>query len=230
MKIASHIKTSFENIINLFFSSTCAGCNGELSYGQKHLCVSCLIHFPINQTLNPSELFWGRVPVKNGISLLTFEKGNSTQKLLHKIKYKDQKQLAIHLGSKMGRAINSLEWASQIDLIIPVPLHPSKERSRGYNQALLLAEGIKEVLSVPIENNAIIRTKANVTQTKKNKYERWDNVEQVFKLAQSKHVKNKHVLIVDDAITTGATLESCIRCFLEVENCQVSIATLAIAK
>lgn len=230
MKIASHIKTSFDNLINLFFSSTCAGCNGELTYGQNYLCVSCLIHLPKNLNSNPAELFWGRVPVKNGISLLEFEKGNRTQKLLHKIKYKDQKQLAVYLGSMLGKEIVSKDWVKEIDLIIPVPLHSSKERTRGYNQSLLIAEGMEKVLSIPVENNAIIRTKANITQTKKNKYERWDNVQQVFKLAQSKHVKNKHVLIVDDAITTGATLEACIRCFLEVENCQVSIATLAIAK
>ena len=230
MKLVNNIRGGFENVINLFFSNLCAGCDGSLTYGQKHFCISCLIHFPINQSQDPSELFWGRVPIQHGVSLLTFEKGNSTQKMLHKIKYKDQKQLAIHLGNKLGTEIKSKDWSKDIDLILPVPLHSSKERSRGYNQALLIAEGVQEVLSVPIEDGTVVRTVANITQTKKNKFERWENVEQVFKLAHSKNIQNKHVLLIDDAITTGSTLEACIRCMLAAENCKISIATLAIAK
>jgi ComF family protein len=175
-------------------------------------------------------LFWGRVPIKYGTALLSFEKGNRTQQILHKIKYKDQRQLARYMGEKLGECAFNQSWSKKVDLIIPVPLHPSKKRKRGYNQSFLLAEGVQKVFGIKIEKHALKRIRANITQTKKNKYERWHNVEEVFNLVDSKKVRNKHVLLIDDAITTGATLEACVRALQQAKNCEISIATLAIAK
>ena len=230
MKFEQNIKTGIESILSLVYYSNCNACQSPLSFGQKHLCLKCQITLPYNLDDDISKIFWGRLIIHHSTALLNFEKGNVTQNLLHGIKYKNKKNLAQSLGEKLGDKILTEKWENPVDLIIPIPLHPKKKLIRGYNQATIIAKGIAKRIDAEIDESIVKRITANITQTKKNKYERWGNVKQVFTLANSSALENKHVLIVDDAITTGATLEACIRCLQQIENCKVSVATLAIAK
>lgn len=195
------------------------------------LCIYC--HDSLPQTSfhlhanNPIErLFWGRMPVKHATAQFYFTKESLMQHLMHQFKYKNNKDLGLYLGKLMGHQLIQSNRFLHVDALLPLPLHPSKERKRGYNQAALLCEGISEVLQKPVLKNAVVRTKHTESQTKKNRVERWENIRGHFKLADEEKVKGKHILLVDDVITTGATLEACGTAILGAENVQLSIATL----
>lgn len=213
----------------ILFPELCINCQQSLKANQKFICLSCSLHLPYENNSHLNSIFWGRVDIAHSITLLEFKKGNITQKLLHQIKYKGKRKLAKHLGEKLGNKINSEEWCNDIDFIIPIPLHPKKEQKRGYNQAFEIAKGIAEKINIPIENNVLKRVSHNITQTSKSKFERWENVKRIFEVKYPEKIKGKHILVIDDAITTGATLESALRSLKEIPNCTVSIATLAIA-
>lgn len=148
---------------------------------------------------------------------------------MHQVKYHGNKELGLYLGKLMGHAIMESDYLSQVDILVPLPLHITKERKRGFNQSAILCEGITEVLNRPIITNAVIRTNNTESQTKKSRIERWQNMEGMFELVNQEAIESKHVLLVDDVITTGATLESCGQALLKGKNVQLSIATLCIS-
>lgn len=148
------------------------------------------------------------------------------QHLMHQFKYKGNKEVGIFLGKLMGWAMAESNRFSNIDVLIPLPLHKSREHKRGYNQAAILCEGISSVLNKPVWKDIIIRPEQTETQTKKRRIERWQNMEGKFELVNSSAIENKHVLLVDDVVTTGATLEACGQELLKANNLQLSIATL----
>ena len=149
--------------------------------------------------------------------------------MIHALKYEENKEVGIYLGEQIAYEIESSQFFNSIDYIIPVPLHPKKEKIRGYNQSLCIAKGIKEILKIKIDSKSLQRKVNTESQTKKNKYSRWKNVDQVFELIDKNRLSNKHILLVDDVVTTGSTLESCISTLEQSEGIKVSIVTIALA-
>lgn len=171
----------------------------------------------------------GRVNVENIYSFLFYRKGNSVQSILHQIKYKGGKELASFLGSYYGKQLIDHQNLEDIDFLIPIPLHKKKEKKRGYNQSEWLVKGFSEAINKPYLNTVLIRKEFTETQTKKGRFNRWENVKDVFEVIQPEQIKNKHILICDDVLTTGATLEAAIVKLKEVEGVRVSVITLAVA-
>ena len=224
----------FTDLINLMFPNLCVVCGTNLLKNEHQLCLSCLHDIPkTNYHLmkdNPIEKrFWGKVPVYNATSYFFFQKGSSFQKLLHILKYKGNKEI----GELMGKyaAIDLLDSPdfTSIDLIIPVPLHPKKYKIRGYNQSEWIGKGISTILDKPQDISILVRIRENATQTKKSVYERFENTEGIFELRDKTLWEGKHVLLVDDVLTTGSTLEACVKALLETKGIKVSIFTLAVA-
>ncbi|MFD1553153.1 ComF family protein [Putridiphycobacter roseus] len=216
-------------LLDLFFPNACEICGNALNHTEKYICFPCKYNLPyVNRHPKHVEslqkIFWGRIDIEKVYSVLNYQKGNHTQKILHAIKYKNKTKLGRHMGKIMG---NQLKKAEKFDCIIPIPLHPKKQRIRGFNQSLILAEGIAETLPIPIITNQIERVKINKSQTQFSKYDRWDNVKQIFLLKNPSLLRNKHVLIVDDVLTTGATIESCAAEIYAKTACKISVATLA---
>lgn len=181
-------------------------------------------------TNNPVEKnFWGRLPLVSATAQYYFTKESLMQYLLHQLKYKGNKDLGFQLGRLTGTSLRETNRFNTIDALIPLPLFPRKEKRRGYNQATILCEGMSEIMSIPVLKNTIIRTRHTDTQTMKGRLERWQNMEGKFELIDPVSIKNKHVLLVDDVVTTGATLEACGLELLKADNVQVSVATLCYA-
>ena len=182
-------------------------------------------HFHAN---NPVEKnFWGRLPVAAATSLCHFTAGSLIQHLLHQLKYKGHKEAGYFLGRMMGHALQSAARFDGIDTLVPLPLFAEREKKRGYNQSAVLCTGIADILQLPVEAHAVHRLSATETQTHKTRIERWGNMKSKFELVNPAAIAGKHVLLVDDVITTGATLEACGHALLQTEGVQVSIATLA---
>ena len=222
------------DFIDLMFPNLCVVCGTNLQKNEQLLCLSCFHDIPrTNYHLledNPIERrFWGKVPVQRATSYFFFQKGSSFQKILHILKYKGNKEI----GELMGKyaAIDLLDSPDfdSFDLIIPVPLHPIKYKIRGYNQSEWIARGISSVLNKPMDINTLQRVRENPTQTKKSVFERYENTEGILEVGEKAVLEGKHVLLVDDVLTTGSTLEACVRALLEIPGIKISIFTLAVA-
>ncbi|PHR49780.1 MAG: amidophosphoribosyltransferase [Fluviicola sp.] len=227
---------NINGLLSLIYPRPCLICQSELPENQNHFCFLCLenLHFTdfekYKESTSADELFWGRVKIQHVYSCLFFEKGNSTQQILHTIKYKEGKDLGVYMGELIGKRIKDNENYKSIDALIPIPLHSKKGFVRGYNQSMVIAQGLSNILEIPIIN-AVKRKNHHESQTKKNRFERWDNVKSVFAADQDKLKGYKHVAIVDDVLTTGSTLESAARSIKNVKPDQdISLLTVAIAK
>lgn len=229
------IKTAFNSVSHLLFPQLCNGCGSDLVNGHHLICLKCYQHLHetgfASLANNPVEkTFWGRLICSSAMSQYYFAKDSLLQQLIHQFKYKDNKELAHYFGTLMGETLQTSSRFQLPDAIVPLPLFPDKEYKRGYNQAALLGEGIAAVLQVPVLYNAVLRTRYTTTQTHKTRMERWQNVEGVFTTAASTELHQKNILLVDDVITTGATIEACGNAILEdVPDVKLSIATLAFA-
>jgi len=224
------IKDSF---LHLLYPHVCAGCSSDLLNEESFLCIHCMATLPETNFAphagNPAEkIFSGRLRLENGMAGFYFNKESLMQRLIHQFKYKGNKELGLQLGRLLGKYIVQSN-RFKVDALIPLPLFPVKERKRGYNQATVLCDGMAEVMKVPVLKNTITRPQHTETQTKKGRVERWLNMEGKFILQNSITIANKHVLLVDDVVTTGATLEACGIEILKAENTKLSIATLCIA-
>lgn len=226
------LQEPLRSLTNLFFPRLCTGCGNDLFGKEEVLCLACIDKLPVTNfhlhSNNPVEkIFWGRLPLVNASSYLYFTKDSLLQQLLHAFKYKGAKEIGLYFGRCMGKSLLQSNRFHHIDGLIPLPLHPKKERKRGYNQATVLCEGISEIIQVPVLRNSILRPSATQTQTHKNRIHRWENIEGKFLLSDSDSISNKHILLIDDVVTTGATLESCGQELLATEGLRLSIATLA---
>lgn len=223
-----------EALLHLVFPHVCAGCGSDVLPTEQALCLRCLDALPQTRFQehagNPVEkIFWGRLPLVAATAQYYFTKESGMQRLMHQFKYRGNKELGIFLGRQMGKSLIETSRFSTIDALVPLPLFNAKERKRGFNQATVLCEGIADVLQKPLFKNNVIRTAHTESQTKKNRMERWQNMEGRFDVMKAHNLSGKHLLLVDDVVTTGATLEACGRALLEVAGVRLSIATLYIA-
>lgn len=224
----------WDSFLHLFFPHVCAGCGSDALGSEETICIHCLYHLPKTDfdliADNPVEkIFWGRIPLVSACSIYYFSKDSLLQSLLHQLKYRAHHSLGPCLGKEMGKLLARSDRFLPVDGILPVPLHPSREKQRGYNQAGLLAEGIGHATNTPLFTDMLHRTTATSTQTKKNRLQRWENIQDKFICSNNATVRGKHLLLVDDVITTGATLESCGQCLLAAGAASIRIATLAYA-
>jgi ComF family protein len=223
------IKDSF---VHLLFPHVCSGCGSDLLNDESSLCMHCLADLPPTDfekhSNNPVEkIFHGRLQLVNAAAQYYFTKESLMQRLMHQFKYRGNKELGMQLGRMMGISLKE-SGHFNVDAIIPLPLFPAKEKRRGYNQATVLCAGMQEIMQIPVLYDIIIRPQHTETQTKKGRIERWKNIEGKFQLINADPIRNKHILLVDDVVTTGATLEACGSELLSA-NLQLSLATLCLA-
>lgn len=229
------INTVLGDFISLFFPHYCLACSRALAKGEEILCTACLIDLPKtnyhlrleNQIKNR---LLGRLPLKHGWAFLKFRKSGVVQHLLHQLKYNNHPEVGVKLGQAYGFELLNQGFDKEFDLIVPVPLHPSRQRKRGYNQSAQFALGLSDALKVAWTDSISIRTRSSVTQTHKTKAERWENVKDVFSIKEYDVVKDKRILLVDDVITTGATLEACGQHLVECGCKEISVACIAEAQ
>lgn len=222
------------DFISLIFPRICAGCGNSLWKKEEVLCSSCEYHLPETkfhfQLENPvTRLFWGRVPIETGSAFLYFNKGNKVQRLIHQLKYKGKKEIGVFLGARYGEALKYAHGFNTADAIIPVPLHKKKYMQRGYNQSEQFAIGLSVSMNIPAYNHLLERKKETDTQTRKSRFGRYQNVHDIFLVHHPEKWKGKHLILVDDVITTGATLESCILALQFIPDVKISIACIATA-
>lgn len=217
---------------SLFFPNYCLGCSGSLVRGENMICSRCMLEMPqtnyhqVND--NPLRLrMSGRIPIVHALGFFKFTKNGRIQHILHALKYRNEPEIGIILGKVYGQKLK--ERCLLFDLIVPVPLHPSRKRKRGYNQSAKFAQGLGEILGIPFSEEIIARGIKTATQTRKSKLKRWENVSDVFVIKNAGQIQLKHVLLVDDVVTTGATLEACAS-VLSSNGCdRISIASIAVA-
>ncbi|MCM0246592.1 ComF family protein [Bacteroides fragilis] len=230
------MNTWFHSFWSLLFPRCCVVCGSPLSRGEECLCICCNINLPRTgfhlRKDNPVEcLFWGRIPgLKRASSFLFYRKGSDFRRILHLLKYGGYKELGEVMGRYMAAELSSGGFFDGVDMIIPVPLHRKKQKLRGYNQSEWIARGIASVTGIPLCAECMIREKNTETQTRKSTFERWENVEGIFRLCDTVHFEGKHVLLVDDVLTTGATTVACASAFARVSGIRISVLTLAVAE
>ncbi len=220
------------SIFNLFYPELCSICKSQLVKGEKAIFISCISDLPVtnfcNLTNNTVETsFYGRIPIEEATSLFFFQKKGKVQKLIHQLKYKGNQQIGTILGDWLGENMILSKRFNDLDCIIAVPLHPNKLKKRGYNQLTTFGQVLSQKLGIPMIENVLIKVSSSQTQTKKNRFDRSINVTEKFELLDYETIKNKHILLIDDIITTGATLEACSIQLLQSENIKISIATMA---
>jgi len=222
----------FRDLIELLFPNHCQNCERSLFKHEKTVCTHCKIKLP--KTIHSKEedekiknLLWGPHSIIEVITLYQFEKNTSVQLLLHKLKYKGKKSIGIFFGQELAKEIQNKDINTPIDLIIPVPLHAKKVKKRGYNQTDIIAQGIEQELGLPIDNKLLKRVKHTTSQTSKSVFDRWKNVSNSFELNHPEKLCNKHIILIDDVITTGATLRSCIEALAKVDNIKISVGIIA---
>jgi len=223
-----------KSIINIFFPKVCYTCHKLLNDNELDLCTNCRNNLPVtnfhfNNDNTVLKVFYGRVKIENGTALLRFEKKGIVQQLIHGLKYKGQEQIGVFLGDWLGGELKTLKAYEEIDVVIPVPLHKKKLKKRGYNQVAKFAQHIANSLNVLYIDDVLLKVTNTKSQTLKNRLARWTNNDELFTLQNKNSIANKHILLVDDLITTGATMEACITVLQQVENVKISVASMAIA-
>ncbi len=221
-------------LLNTLFPLICNGCNNPLTSNEIVLCVHCRHQLPLASyhktgATTMLNFFYGRIPLKNATALLTFQKKGITQTLLHNLKYKGQEQISSFFGQWLGAELNEIETYKDIDIIIPVPLHRVRKQKRGYNQVTGFGTEIAKALNIPYREDILVKNISTKSQVFKNRYTRSEQGV-IFQLMHISALENKHVLIVDDILTTGATLEYCAQEVLKAQNVTISFAVIAITQ
>ena len=224
-----------KDFLKLFYPDICLTCSNVLNDSEKIICLSCEFSLPYtnfhtsakdNQII---ELFAGKTIIESASSCFFYQKGLKVQKLMHLLKYKKRDDVGYYLGNIYGKKLQNTEPFCTADFIVPVPLHKKKLKTRGYNQSEVIAIGISENLKISVDNTTLIRARFTETQTKKSIFQRWENVSEMFEISDKTKFSNKHIILVDDVITTGSTIEACANEILKCENSKVSVLTIACA-
>jgi ComF family protein len=228
MGFLTGVKNIVSGVSEIIYPNHCQLCNDGLLGTEVYICSACAFDLPYIEQNSPeqsklSHLFSGRVEVVKIYSLLNYQKGKRVTELLHQVKYHGKQKMGEHFGEMLAGQITD----KSIDLIVPVPLHVRRMRQRGYNQSTCIANGIGRVTGIPVAANAMKRKSWSQSQTKFSKYDRWENVRAIFEMRSPEKIMGKHILIVDDVLTTGATVEACAREMLAIEGVRVSVGTLA---
>jgi len=221
-----------KDLFLLFYPKLCANCEHQLTINENILCTFCRHDLPLINYTNYSDnkiikSFYGRVDIQKANSLLFFRKAGITKKLIHELKYKGNEEVGSFFGNWLGEILKENKEFSMIDCIIPVPLHPKKRRQRGYNQVTKFGESLSSYLKKPFIESILLRTSTAKTQTFKARFERFNNIDTKFQLKNTTALTNKHILLIDDVITTGATLESCAKELQKTAGVKISILTMA---
>ncbi len=222
------------DFLSLIFPRHCEACGNNLFKHETAICNYCKLNLPKTNyhesTSNALlDVFAGRVPLVNALCFYKFEKSGKVQKLLHAIKYQNQKELAQIIGTMYAEDLIKRDYLKDVDLMIPIPLHKNKLKQRGFNQSEWFAKGLSMDLKIPIDSGILQRNVETSTQTKKRKYQRWENVDGIFSLTKKNEIEHKHVLLVDDVVTTGATIEAAWQALREVEGIKISVISIAFA-
>jgi len=231
-----NLKSSYlSDFVSLLFPELCAACHESLLNNENLICADCLYNLPYtNFHLKADNIvaqqFWGKIPIENAYSLFYFSKGGKVQNLMHQFKYKGMHQIGPLLGEISGDQLIKNESFGTVDFIVPVPLHKKRLRERGYNQSERFADGLAHKLNAPVVTENLVREIATETQTHKSRFARFENMQEVFLVRDHQQFINKHILLVDDTVTTGATLEACGIQLLKIEGVKLSIATIAYAE
>lgn len=225
----------FKNIINLFFPKACAGCDSFLDTNENIICTFCRHHIAItNHHLNPEneafKKFYGRIPIEHASAHLYFHKKGIVQEIIHKLKYKGQEEIGTVLGNWYADDLKKITILQTADGIIPVPLHKKKFHERGYNQVTTFGMALSNELNIPYNDSILIRKVYSKTQSKKNLLGRTEGIETIFDVCPTEKDHNKHFILIDDVITTGATLEACSRALLKIPGVRISIICMAMAE
>ena len=224
-----------QGMIDMFFPEYCVACGKRLLPQERFLCLDCdldlsTITFDNFQDNTITRLFWGRIPLQYAFAFMHFVPNGPSQAILHELKYKHNKDIGYYYGELMAYSMKDKGFPEDFDIVLPVPLHPKKQYIRGYNQAELLATRIARLFDKKLETKAARRSRFNPTQTRKSMTERWENVRNLFEITNSGHLQGKHILIIDDVITTGSTIESLATEILKIPGVTVSAAFLAMAQ
>lgn len=221
------------NLKNIFFPKTCVLCQEKLMGNEEIICLHCenqlpYTHFSDFPNNNFEKKFYGRIPIESATSLLFFKKQGYAQKLIHQLKYRGKQKIGSFLGEKLGIEMRKSNRFSNLDAIIMVPLHPKKQRIRGYNQLTFFARQLAVELQIPVLEHVLIKTEQSDSQTRKSRMMRFEKLKENFYLQHPEKIQGLHILLVDDVFTTGATLEACAQELLKAGNVKLSFATMAI--
>lgn len=221
-------------LLNLFFPKVCEACNTVLGDNEFILCISCRHHLPVtnfhfNDAEDVKKIVYGRVKLENATALLHFSKKGIVQQILHNLKYRGHEEIGEFFGKWFGAELATLEAYKAIDVVIPVPLYKTKLRKRGYNQVAKFGKEIAKALNADYNDSVLIKTKSSKTQVFKGRLTRWNDDGALFDISENTSLQGKHILLVDDIITTGATVEACATVLLKIDNIKLSLATMAIA-
>ena len=224
----------WDDFISLLFPRLCCGCGTTLVKNETLLCLDCFFNMPrTNYHLekdNPVEkLFWGRCKIEKASAFSFYTQDSRIRKIVHSLKYKGMMDIGPMLGKMCANELKNSSFFEDIEVLIPVPLHPSKLRQRGYNQSELIVEGISEVTGISVDTTSLSRSMFTQTQTRRKRFDRWLNVEGVFCVNDYSAINGKHILLIDDVVTTGSTIEACVNELVKGENVRVSVLTMAVA-
>lgn len=230
--VNSNAHEFFQDFASLFFPRVCLACGIALIKGEENVCTGCMLELPsTDHHLNRENPLMARLscrmPLSHAMACFRFTKSGRVQHLLHALKYKGQPEIGVTLGLIYGDKLLNAGMARWFDVIIPVPLHPTRKRKRGYNQSAMFAEGLSQKLGVPFSDDILARKLKTETQTSKSKLSRWENMSDVFTIKNPVMVQSKNVLLVDDVVTTGSTLEACTSVLIASQCCEVGIACIA---
>jgi ComF family protein len=228
-------QTYLADFVTLLFPQLCPACGQSLVSGEKVICTECRFSLPLtNFHQQPDNIvaqqFWGKLPLQGAYALYYFAKGGKVQNLMHHFKYRNMPQIGNALGEIAGTQIIKNAVLNKAEIIIPVPLHKGRLRQRGYNQSACFAHGLSGQLNIPVDETSLIRAKATQTQTHRSRFLRFENMQEVFAIKHPERLEDKHVLLVDDVVTTGSTLEACGAELLKVPGLKLSVATIAYAE
>ena len=219
-------------LLNLFFPKVCVGCKNMLVHQEKILCVTCLHDLPLtnlhsNDSNVISNVFYGTVVLEHATALFYYPKQGVVRQLIHQLKYKNQEEISSYIGEWLGFELIESGYYNDITVIVPVPLHSKRMRSRGYNQVEGFGKEIALSLNAVYNDTTLLRIKNTTTQTVKDRLTRWKNVETIFEVSELKKLEGQHILLVDDVITTGATIKACVKELHKIPNIKISLAVMA---